>query len=1062
MRRYKKVLSFMLVLTLLLGAQAVGFGLKYLQAQIAAGGVSKSNPAVNLESINTKNINPDYINVGKSTLKQNGRQVIKVGLGVDLSNVSKVSLKYQLEGSDEVSVQDTSDIENGYITFAYSLGDKTELGKYNLQSIELKAKDGSILNNVNLEQLAASYTVVPDDAQAAAAEVNAPAVGAASKPDASAVVGVDKNNAITGAEIGAAIEKAKKAMKDETGIAAVQKGTDDNAVKAAGSGVTIVLDPGHGGTETGAVANGYIEKNLNLKIAQYAKAELETYNGVTVGMTRTDDSVVGLEQRAINAQQQGATILVSLHNNASGYGTAYGSEVYVSVLKAYHDSSAALANLILDQLSALGLYDRGVQARASESGTIFTLTGELADYYAVIKYSAYRGFPGIIVEHSFMDNAADAANYLSSDAKLKALGVADAKALADYYGLQKKSATVNVNLASQKTITASAAFNNLALATDGIKTAGNYADSSAATGLQYVQVDLGNSYFLGSINLWHYFGDSRIYKDVVVQLSNDPTFSSGVTTVYNNDTDNSAGLGKGTDSEYAETSAGKSITFPAVNARYARFYSSGSSVNSYSHYGEIEIYNADTASIIHPKSVTMNQTTASMDAGGTVQLTASVLPANTSDNSVTWSSSDTSTATVSASGLVKAVKSGTATIKAVANDGGIQAACIVTVKVPGNLAAGKVATSSAAVTNISSLTDGLKDTNTFCDMTTGLQWVQLDLGTSYNLSDIKLWHYFADARQYHDVVVQVSNDSTFKTGVTTVFNNDTDNSAGLGTGTGSEYAETSAGKDIPVASVNARYARFYSNGSSINAYNHYVEVEVYGSAAAAVHPTAVSLNKTTDSIAIGATDKITPTFTPANTTNKSVTWSSSDATIASVSSDGTVTGLKTGAATITVKTADGGFTATCKVTVVNLAYGKVLTSSYSGVDIACLTDGDKNTNIYYNMATGLQWVQLDLGASRSVNDIKIWHYFGDTRKYHDVIVQLSNDSTFKTGVNTIYNNDANNSAGLGIGKDTEYSETSTGKDIPVASVNARYIRFYSNGSSVNAFNHYVEIEVYGK
>jgi len=110
----------------------------------------------------------------------------------------------------------------------------------------------------------------------------------------------------------------------------------------------------------------------------------------------------------------------------------------------------------------------------------------------------------------------------------------------------------------------------------------------------------------------------------------------------------------------------------------------------------------------------------------------------------------------------------------------------------------------------------------------------------------------------------------------------------------------------------------------------------------------------------------------------------------------------------------------------------------------------------------LQWVQLDLGASRSVNDIKIWHYFGDTRKYHDVIVQLSNDSTFKTGVTTIYNNDTNNSAGLGIGKDTEYSETSTGKDIPVASVNARYIRFYSNGSSVNAFNHYVEIEVYGK
>ena len=69
--------------------------------------------------------------------------------------------------------------------------------------------------------------------------------------------------------------------------------------------------------------------------------------------------------------------------------------------------------------------------------------------------------------------------------------------------------------------------------------------------------------------------------------------------------------------------------------------------------------------------------------------------------------------------------------------------------------------------------------------------------------------------------------------MTTVFNNDTNNSAGRGTGTDSEYAETSAGLDIGFSGVNARYVRFYSNGSNMNSNNHYVEIEVYGNPASA-------------------------------------------------------------------------------------------------------------------------------------------------------------------------------------------------------------------------------------
>ena len=109
--------------------------------------------------------------------------------------------------------------------------------------------------------------------------------------------------------------------------------------------------------------------------------------------------------------------------------------------------------------------------------------------------------------------------------------------------------------------------------------------------------------------------------------------------------------------------------------------------------------------------------------------------------------------------------------------------------------------------------------------------MQMDLGAAYDLNAIQLWHYYGDGRSYQDVVVQLSNDETFTDGVVTVFNNDKDGSAGLGVGTNYEYSETSAGKAIKFDTVNARYVRFYSNGSNVNGGNHYVEIEVYGSEA---------------------------------------------------------------------------------------------------------------------------------------------------------------------------------------------------------------------------------------
>ena len=111
---------------------------------------------------------------------------------------------------------------------------------------------------------------------------------------------------------------------------------------------------------------------------------------------------------------------------------------------------------------------------------------------------------------------------------------------------------------------------------------------------------------------------------------------------------------------------------------------------------------------------------------------------------------------------------------------------------------------------------------------------------------------------------------------------------------------------------------------------------------------------------------------------------------------------------------------------------------------------------------GLQWVQVDLEAEHEISACCIWHDQGDDRVYHDVICQISNDKDFKTGVTTVFNNDHNESAKLGKGKDKEYRERHDGRPFPVNMVKGRYVRFYSNGSSSEPGNNYMEVEVFGK
>ena len=148
-----------------------------------------------------------------------------------------------------------------------------------------------------------------------------------------------------------------------------------------------------------------------------------------------------------------------------------------------------------------------------------------------------------------------------------------------------------------------------------------------------------------------------------------------------------------------------------------------------------------------------------------------------------------------------------------------------------NVAAGKPVTSSVApfLGALSQITDGKKEPSDddAVEFKKGSQWVQVDLGQSYAIHAVAMWHDHRYVQAMHDVILQVSDDPQFKSGVTTLYNNDTDNSSGLGVGTDREYFEMEWGRVVPGNGVKARYVRGYTRGSNQSALNCWQEIEVY-------------------------------------------------------------------------------------------------------------------------------------------------------------------------------------------------------------------------------------------
>lgn len=241
----------------------------------------------------------------------------------------------------------------------------------------------------------------------------------------------------------------------------------DEFSRHATGGMTICLDPGHGGSDSGATAFGAKESDLTLKIAQYCKEELSKYD-VNVVMTRTTDTrlseeaAMDLKNRVEVAKKAGASYFISIHINSAANSAAKGAEVYypnTSGNKNLSSNGQNLAKAIQKQLTALGLYDRGIKIRNYTDGTTSSNPNSSdQDYYGVIRYAKQANITGLIIEHCFISNKEEFDKYLGSNAKLQQLGIADAKGIVSALGLQAKNADIDTLAAENRNVLADGTY----------------------------------------------------------------------------------------------------------------------------------------------------------------------------------------------------------------------------------------------------------------------------------------------------------------------------------------------------------------------------------------------------------------------------------------------------------------------------------------------------------------------------------------------------------------------------------------------------------------------------
>ena len=377
----------------------------------------------------------EYVVIDNPSVTTPGTQKVVVGYSKGTVLIS-AALKYKNVTTGEEYSVEASDIQESAAVFEMTYEDDSWTGTYSIEDITYTVDGTEYSLNFAKCGIEGKF-----------------AVNQICETDPDAVVEGEKteeNTDVSDADVSFTAITQDGTVYEEDSIAEVindaidTQSVDSEIATYAGRAATrlvVVLDPGHGGYDPGAIANGTNEKTLTLKIAKYCKAALEKNGRIQVYMTRESDTSVGgatnasddLKNRVSFAASKNADLFVSIHLNSAG-AAAYGAEVYYPNSNYRSDigqEGQKLASSIQKQLVDLGLYNRGVKVRQSENGSTYP-DGSVQDYYAVIHQSKRNGFPGIIVEHAFLTNASDYQKYLSSDEKLKTLGEADAKGIIEY------------------------------------------------------------------------------------------------------------------------------------------------------------------------------------------------------------------------------------------------------------------------------------------------------------------------------------------------------------------------------------------------------------------------------------------------------------------------------------------------------------------------------------------------------------------------------------------------------------------------------------------------------
>ena len=641
---------------------------------------------------------------------------------------------------------------------------------------------------------------------------------------------------------------------------------DVHASDSAGNFV-IVLDPGHGGGDPGAISGGIREDQVNFKIASYLKQYLEQYKDVKVYLTRYNDCP-SIYDRVEIAKSYNADLIVSLHIN-SGSSSDRGAAIWVTQDKTkvqYYQKASEAAVQILNRIHALGLPNNGVQTRSGQPNEWYD-SGVVQDYYGIIRYAQRVELRSLLIEHCFITNSQDR-NFINSDDKIKKLAEADAKGIADAYQLTKKSSDVTL-----KSISLKQPEVNLEITSNNSKPTYfmpiTYNPSNVTNKTVYwytsnskvATVSEGNIYAqgVGEATITAISGNNQRLAACKVVVSKPTNVLTGIKLNQSNVTVNLGEKGW-IGATYMPSNADDKVLYWTSSNEKVATINEGvitpvgvgtATLTATSRAGgktatcTVTVKDPNSVSL---QSIEMKTDKIALKQGETGWVGVTYNPSNVTDKVLTWSSSNTDVATVS-EGNIKAVGAGTATLTAKSRDGGKTAKCEVTVT------DGTVKVQSISLKSTTEiLTKGSTKT----------------IYAVYNPSNVT------------DKVLTWSSSNT---GVATV----------------SEGVVKAVGTGVATITAKSRDGGKTASCTVVVTDKNSQMKEI-------------TLKTTEKTMKKGANTTIYAVYNPSNVNDKVLYWITSNPKVATVS-EGVVKAVGKGTATITAINKDGGKTATCKITV---------------------------------------------------------------------------------------------------------------------------------------------------